>query len=83
MVMMHPLRESANPPCQKTHDERISPCQIPSQTPIREDFRPSLPHLGWSVDAKNGQARRQNRDDALNHRQSRPRDLCIIIDNEA
>jgi hypothetical protein len=35
------------------------------------------------MDAKYGKTRGQNRDDALHQGQSRDRDFCIILDNEA
>ena len=48
-----------------------------------EQRSPNLPHLVRSMHAENGQARCQNRDDALNQSQPRLREHCIIIDNEA
>ena len=77
-------RDDASPSTgAKSYDKRMVTRHMPRHIPMCAAFTPSLPHLGWSVDAENGETRCQNRDDALNHRQARPRDLCMIIDNEA
>ena len=90
--MMRPLRESLAlyESAAFTHKafnliallKRSGFCRYPRES-TQLVVRPKLPHLVRGMDAENGEARCQDRDDALNHCQPRLCKICIIIDNEA
>ena len=89
--MMRPFGKAARPSTKarlSTHKafnqvalpKRAGFCRLAPSKPFGS---PKLPHLVRSMDAEDGEARCQDRDDALDHGQSRLCKICIIIDNEA